>query len=393
LPPAEEYRDASQSLTLPSLNGGPPTRHQKPTFISVTRGPGMRACLSTGLDTAKGLCLALNIPLVGVHHMQAHALTPRLVSALDSSYGRSKAQEPEFPFLTLLVSGGHTLLLESTSLTAHREIATTTDIAAGDSIDKMARHILPPEILNGHLADTNYGRLLEDFAFPSGEADYEYNAPSSRKEVVAPQSTVYSWTLPPPLRDTRAMTFSFSGLESGVRRIVETGTNLRSESRGRPRLEPMAEIERRVLAREAQRLLFEHLADRIIMALESIRQETDSMPKTVVVSGGVAANRFLRHVLRNCLDARGMKVGSEQSVQLSFPPVALCTDNAAMIAWAGMEMWEAGWHSSLSIKAERRWPLGGDGILGADGWLQRTYDGTLAKKGLSNKEWQAMEGF
>ena len=162
-----------------------------PDFISVTRGPGMRSNLFTGLDTAKGLAVAWQKPLIGVHHMQAHALTPRLVAALqtfgtlrkkdklpEKSLGRINV-EPEFPFLSILASGGHTLLIHSASLTDHEIMASTSDVAIGECLDKIARIVLPAEVLQ-KAGNIMYGALLENFAFPQQQAsDEETRAPES----------------------------------------------------------------------------------------------------------------------------------------------------------------------------------------------------------------------
>ena len=333
-----------------------------PDFVSVTRGPGMRSSLSTGVDTAKGLAIAWQVPLVGVNHMQAHALTPRLVSALETS---KDPIEPTFPFLSLLVSGGHTLLVHSTSIASHPILATTADIAIGDCLDKCARHILPPDLLDT-TKHTMYGRLLEAFAFPSG-ADYEYNPPSSRTEELARKSTKWNWSFGVPLaearsgRKSRSMEFSFTGTGSAVARIMKQ----RTEEGG------MEEEERREIAKETMRVVFEHLASRVVTALQTMqRKAAEPMVNTLVVSGGVASNGFLKHVLRSVLDVRGFS-----QIELSFPPPALCTDNAAMIAWAGMEMYEAGWESDLGIQAVRKWSIDphaeDGGILGLDGWKRR----------------------
>ena len=138
----------------------------RPDLIAVTRGPGLRSCLATGLDTAKGLSVAWQVPLIGVNHMIAHALTPRLVSALKKR--RYEDTEPAFPFLSLLVSGGHTLLTHSKSIIDHEILAETKDIAIGDCLDKIARALLPSRLL-AHSSDTMYGRLLETYAFPSSK--------------------------------------------------------------------------------------------------------------------------------------------------------------------------------------------------------------------------------
>jgi N6-L-threonylcarbamoyladenine synthase len=126
----------------------------------------------------------------------------------------------------------------------------------------------------------------------------------------------------------------------------------------------MDEIERRTLAQESMRVGFEHLASRVIYALQ--KGEVKDV-NTLVVSGGVASNQYLKHVLRNALDQKRY-----ENIRLVFPPPKFCTDNAAMIAWTGIEMWEAGWRTQLDAMAMKKWsidPKAEDGgILGADGW-------------------------
>lgn len=356
-----EFFDLKKSISIYDQSKDSYVQKQKPDFISVTRGPGMRSSLSTGVDTGKGLAIAWQIPLVGVHHMQAHALTPRLVSALEQP---ESAIEPAFPFLSLLVSGGHTLLVHSASLTSHHLLATTADIAIGDCLDKCGRLILPSHLL-ASTKDTMYGRLLETFAFPS-DALYEYTPPPRRAEELARKPTKWGWAFGVPLAETRSgsksksMEFSFTGTGSTVQRLIEK----KAQEGG------MGESERRALAKEAMRVVFEHLASRVVMALQSLQDNSDNAVSTLVVSGGVACNGFLRYILRAFLDVRGFS-----HIKLSFPPVALCTDNAAMIAWTGMEMFEAGWESELGIQAVRKWsvdPGAADGgILGLDGWRRR----------------------
>ena len=330
-----------------------------PDFITVTRGPGIRSSLSTGLDTAKGLAVAWQRPLVAINHMQAHALTPRLVAALENDV--AEKVDPKFPFFSLLVSGGHTMLVHSKELVDHQILASTHDIAIGDMIDKCARLVLPAELLQS-TENTMYGQLLEDFAFPSGLADYDYFAPATRAEELTRKTSSWGWAYGPPLAETRsgskskAMEYSFSGLESATKRFVRSAGP------------DIVDLERIDLAREVMRVAFEHLASRVVMGLNAIAHESDAAPiATLVVSGGVASNQFLKHVLRQYLDSRGW-----QKIRLIFPPPRLCTDNAAMIAWAGMEMFEAGWETDLSCKALRKWSVDPNaldgGILGANGW-------------------------
>ncbi|KAF2221293.1 glycoprotease family-domain-containing protein [Elsinoe ampelina] len=338
---------------------------KKPDFISATRGPGMRSNLSVGLNIAKGLSLAWNIPLLGVHHMQAHALTPRLIAALGTSL--PAPHHPGFPFLSLLVSGGHTLLISSTSLTDHSILASTADIALGDCLDKAARMILPPELLR-----PPYGKALESFAFPtvSSEADYNYTPPSSREQELARRPSQWGWSFGAPLarsrggRSSRRMEYSFSGLLTAVQRT--TGGVATPETLLR-QADEITLDERRFMAQEVQRVAFEHLAGRLLLYLKSLEKVDREMVKTLVVSGGVAANKFMRHVFRSMLDAQGF-----EDIEVLFPPIEYCTDNAAMIAWAGVEMWNAGYRSGLDIEPIRRWSLDASaedgGMLGVHGW-------------------------
>lgn len=231
---------------------------RKPDFISVTRGPGMRSSLGTGLDTAKGLAVAWQIPIVGVNHMQAHALTHQLVAMLkdtgDSSYS------PSFPFLSLLLSGGHTLLVQSSGLSDHKVLAETSDIAVGDALDKIARSVLPNEILRTS-CEVMYGRLLEKFVFPDRDPNYSYTAPLRRHEELERRQSRWGWSIGIPLAETKngtkskSMEFSFSGLSSYCKQIVEM-------KGGQMDIE-----ERRHLGKEAMRIAFEHIASRVVMGL------------------------------------------------------------------------------------------------------------------------------
>ncbi|RYP72207.1 hypothetical protein DL771_004337 [Monosporascus sp. 5C6A] len=377
----------------------------RPDFVTVTRGPGMASNLATGLNTAKGLAVAWDAPLLGVNHMQAHALTPRLVSALGKGEGAAAAAEggggageekeqegqhqqyePAFPFLSLLVSGGHTLLVRSESLTSHAILAQAQNIAVGDMIDKCARAILPPEYFdNSHRSPSSaspssgngvehvmYGALLEEFVFPgSGSRDpaelYGYAPPARRADEIRVFDSGRGWTLTPPLSGTTAMAYDFAGFNSQVQRAVEE----RQAGDGGA----MDVEERRLLGRHAMRLAFEHLVSRLLFALKDRggkRKHDDNNSdddnrggaaadgadtaggdvRTVVVAGGVASNGYLMHILRAMLAARG-----HGHLTVVSPPAALCTDNAAMIAWTGIEMYEAGWRSEMDILPMRKWPL------------------------------------
>lgn len=373
-----------------------------PDFISVTRGPGMRSNLFTGLDTAKGLAVAWQKPLVGVHHMQAHALTPRLVSALDSyrdanvqkeiaSHTTAATCTPSFPFLSILASGGHTLLIHSASLTDHRIMGSTLDIAVGECLDKIARVALPTELLQT-TKSTMYGALLEAFAFPpvqiaesvghgrnehgqekSRSAPVVYTARSyldqrndkynwtflNHEEAVQKNTTEWGWAINQPLTKSgggnriNSLEMSFSGLMTAVERIVRYGmdpTTGKLKQIARAAVD-ITQQERQAIAKEAMRAAFDHVASRVVLGLQSL-QGSSTVNPAVVMAGGVAANSFLRHILASTLCAHGYP-----DVELHFPPPHLCTDNAAMIGWAGIEMFEAGHTSPFSIRAIRKWPL------------------------------------
>ncbi|KAI9930119.1 hypothetical protein MW887_011929 [Aspergillus wentii] len=339
--PTENKNDKSALIHL-----GDGKARRRPDFVSATRGPGMRSNLSVGLDTGKALSVAWQVPFVGVHHMQAHLLTPRLVSSLNRDQTTSsEATTPEFPFLSILVSGGHSILVKSASITEHEIMASSADIAIGESLDKSAREILPADLLQ-NAKSTMYGKVLEQFAFPNGSIDYaDYRPPMTRGEEQIKHESPWGWSLTTPFANTRHLQFSFSSIASAVTKLVSL-----KEKTG----QSMSHEERVALARESMRICFEHLASRTIIALEALRQKDTGSEeiKTLVVSGGVAANRFLMTVLRSFLDVRGFG-----HVDIVAPPPYLCTDNAAMIGWAGIEMFEAGWRTDLSCRALRKWTL------------------------------------
>jgi len=149
------------------------------------------------------------------------------------------------------------------------------------------------------------------------------------------------------------LAFAFSGMNTYVQRLAERGWDHDANKLSKlARDTPMSEDEARYLAREVQRVAFEHLASRVVLALQDMQEKELEVPKTLVISGGVAANAFLRLVMESFLAVRGF-----EPVTVVVPPVSLCTDNAAMIAWAGMEMFEAGFVSELDIRALRKWSL------------------------------------
>jgi len=292
--------------------------------------------------------------------MQAHALTPRLVNAIErDDHSTNTTLEPAFPFLTLLVSGGHTMLLYSKGLVDHEILASTTNTAIGDELDKCGRFILPPDVQQ-RTPDTAYGKYLSAYAFRSPEDFATWHVPRHRGEEVSKPPNKFGWKLTTPLAQTRDPVFSFSGIATQVGRLMHE----RTDEKG---VAAMDEEERLLLARSALGTAFEHLGSRTIMALEKLRLQGVEI-STLVVSGGVAANDFLRYFLRQLLHLR-----SFEHVNLIFPPVELCTDNAAMIGWAGMEMFEAGYRTDLGCGPVKKWSMDTQsedkGILSIGGWI------------------------
>lgn len=374
--PSEEHAASLRKRLCYAQDGTP---RLAPDFVSVTRGPGMSKNLGIGIDTAKGLSLAWGVPLVGVHHMQAHALTPQLVTALNSSTSSATTHDvttttqtsspaPHFSFLSLLVSGGHTQLVLSSDLTTHRILATTIDNAIGNLLDQTARLILPSDLITS-APDVMYGRLLESFAFPPEDTDpYAFFTPcASRAEEMVAVPTGYDWSISLPFRESKEVAFSFSGIYSTVERITSTNPD-------------MSIPERRTLARHTLSSAFRHLVGRICLAIEADPATLlPALRSALVVAGGVASNRFLMHVLRKTLAVRVPQLGGELNVV--SPPIELCTDNAAMIAWTGMRMFEEGWYTDLSVLPIAKWPMDpthGPGLLGVDGWLRREGFETIA---------------
>ncbi|KAI0708167.1 peptidase M22 glycoprotease [Cerioporus squamosus] len=275
--------------------------------IAFTRGPGIPGCLSVCGNAARTLAAAVNKPLVGVHHMQAHALTPFLTSPADAL--------PTYPFLTLLVSGGHTLLLLATSRTAFRILATTLDESIGNAYDKVAKLLQIP--YSGRAP----GAALERYCITSGGEEDE-------PEIHMPR----------PMRGRLA--FSYTGLHSTVERFLDA-------RRG--------EIDERTkvgVARSFQKAAVGQLEDKLVLGMRECAQKGIKV-RHLVVSGGVASNTFLRNRLRACLDAES----PDERVELGFPPPHLCTDNAAMIAWAAMDRFLAGDTDQYSIESRPKWSL------------------------------------
>ena len=256
--------------------------------IAATAGPGLIGGVMVALLAGKGLALAADKPLIAVNHLEGHALSPRLA---DSDLG--------FPYLLLLISGGHCQLLEVRGVGDYRRLATTIDDAAGEAFDKAAK--------------------LLGLPYPGGPAFEE------RAKVGDPAAV----PLPRPLVGSGEQNFSFAGLKSAVQRVVASG-GFRSED----------------IAASFQQAVVDCLVDRTRLALDR------SDEPALVVAGGVAANEAIRAALAELASINGRR--------FSVPPQWLCTDNAAMIAWAGAERFADGERDALDVPARARWPLDED---------------------------------
>ncbi|KAJ3490902.1 hypothetical protein NLI96_g1082 [Meripilus lineatus] len=278
--------------------------------IAFTRGPGMAGCLAVCSNAARTLAAALNKPLVGVHHMQAHALTAALTTPED--------QLPQFPFLTLLISGGHTLIVLANSQTSFRILASTKDESIGRAFDDVAR------MLGLSWSTHGLGAALERFC----------NQPT---DTSAASEGIPEF--PSVLRGK--LEFSYSALHAHVERF------LRSRDR------PLDELSKLALARAFQDAAFTQLEEKLTLALNRCRQKGINIG-TVVVSGGVASNLYLRDMLRKRLDE--YSAGGEP-IGLLFPPPSLCTDNAAMIGWASMHRFLAEDIDEYTVDILPKWSI------------------------------------
>jgi N6-L-threonylcarbamoyladenine synthase len=260
------------------------------TAIAATAGPGLIGGVMVGLVTGKALAMASDLPLIAVNHLEGHALSPRLADG-----------ELAFPYLLLLVSGGHCQILRIEGVGQYRRLATTIDDALGEAFDKTAK--------------------ILGLGYPGGPA----------VERLARAGDPAAVPLPRPLKGSAEPHFSFAGLKSAVLRAVDSGAHTPAD-----------------IAASFQQAAIDCLIDRLEKAL----RDHGALP-ALVVAGGVAANQTVRAALQGLASRHQMRFGA--------PPMALCTDNAAMIAWAGLERLaaegEAFQGDPLDLRARPRWPL------------------------------------
>ena len=277
--------------------------------VAATAGPGLLGGLLVGLMEGKAIALAEGIPFLAINHLEGHALTPRLL-------------EPcAFPYLLLLISGGHTQFQAVKGIGQYKRLGTTIDDALGEAFDKVAK--------------------LCGLAYPGGP----------QVEKAAQHGNPTRFDFPRPLKGRADCNFSFSGLKTAVRETVR-GLGLLTE-------QDVADI-----CASFEAAIADTMADRLKHAFAQFRGLHETAEPVLVVAGGVAANKKLRAVFeQECVKA---------GFTLRVPPFDLCTDNAAMIAWAGAERLALGLTDAVDFAARPRWPLDtvsapvyGSGRLGA----------------------------
>ena len=256
--------------------------------VAYTAGPGLVGALLVGAGVARSLAYALGVPAVGIHHLEGHLLAPQL-----------EPERPEFPYLALLASGGHTMLVDVQGVGRYAVLGETLDDAAGEAFDKT-------------------GQLL-GLGYPGG----------ARLAQLAESGRAGVYEFPRPMLDRPGLDFSFSGLKTAALLAI----------RGRA-LDAQARAD---VARGFEEAIVATLVAKTLRAL-------DALPRAVVViAGGVGANARLR--------ARLARATAERGVRVVYPRAELCTDNAAMIAYAGHARLAAGERAALPVLARARWPL------------------------------------
>ena len=260
--------------------------------VAATAGPGLIVCLTVGLNFGKTLAASLNKPFIAVNHLEGHALSPKINSKL------------EFPYLLLLISGGHTQYLSVDGLSKYKRLGTTIDDALGEAFDKTAKII--------------------GIEFPGGPKIEEYAGKGNKNR----------FKLPKPILNRGGCNLSFAGLKTAVLRI---------------KAEIKTEQDKFDLAASFQKTIEEILHEKTKKAFEIYLKENTSTKKTFVVAGGVAANKGIKNILVN--------LSNENKFECLFPDISLCSDNAAMIALVGIEKFRKKLFDDLNFKVNPRWQL------------------------------------
>ena len=258
--------------------------------IAVTGGPGLIGGVLVGVMVAKGMAAASGKPFIAINHLEGHALTIRLTEEID------------FPYLMLLVSGGHCQILQTNSVGNYIKFGGTIDDAVGESFDKVAKMLNIP--------------------YPGGP----------KIEQLAKEGDCKRFKFPRPLLDKPASCdFSFSGLKTAVKRQID-------------KMEKISDQDKKDICASFQKTVADIIVNRLNHAA---RLYPNDIKKQLVIAGGVAANQFIKERIKEALP----------DFSIHSPPISLCTDNAAMIAWAGVEKLKLGQTNDLSFSPKSRWPL------------------------------------
>lgn len=261
--------------------------------IAASAGPGLVGCILVGLTAGKALALATAKPFIAVNHLEAHALTARL------------AEHLEFPYIALLVSGGHTQIVAVKGVGEYQRLGSTVDDAAGEAFDKVAKMLALP--------------------YPGGP----------EIERLANEGDARRFEFPRPMLGRSGADFSLSGLKTAVRQEIL-------------RLGPLSETDVKDLAASFQAAIVDVIVDRVRAGLR-LFSESGGRPTGLVIGGGVGANGAIRRALTRFCGEAGLRFIS--------PPPELCSDNGAIVAWAGLERHRLGLSDDLTFAPRPRWPL------------------------------------
>ena len=260
--------------------------------VASTAGPGLVVCLSVGLSFGKALAKSLGKPFIAVNHLEGHALSPKISSQLD------------YPYLLLLISGGHSQFLNVINFEKYKRLGTTIDDALGEAFDKTAK--------------------LLGIEFPGGP----------KIEILAQKGNPNKFDLPKPILNKGGCNLSFAGLKTAVLKISK---NIKNEQ------------DKFDLAASFQKTIEQILYKKTKIAFDEYEKHSNLKKKVLVVAGGVAANKNIRSMLKNLC--------SNEDYECVFPPIELCGDNAAMIALVGLEKYKLKKFDKLDFPAKPRWAL------------------------------------
>ena len=267
----------------------------KVSAIAATSGPGLIICLTVGLNFGKAMASSLNVPFIGVNHLEGHALSPKLHSKID------------YPYLLLLISGGHSQYLSVNGLGNYKRLGTTIDDALGEAFDKTAK--------------------LLGIEFPGGP----------KLEKFAKNGDPNKFDLPKPIINKGGCNLSFAGLKTAILRITKTISS---------------QQEKFDLAASFQKTIEEILYKKTKIAFQEFNKINPKSNNNIVVAGGVAANEGIRNILN--------KVSKENGFKTLFPDLKLCGDNGAMIAMVGLEKYKIKKFDNLDLPVSPRLPLDND---------------------------------